>query len=190
LRIVAAPRSIGVRKALSAGVVLAAVLLALGVAGCGGDEDGSGSGDTTAVSAGNERLTPAQWSAYQASVADFADARKGAQEKLDTCPRSGTGDLDLLDECAGTSLDDLQAAAITLGETLAGFIGTVTGACAGSLNSFTQYATPFVASVEQLQQTLADDNVAGLANSISSVETALAGGTEERADFERDCSPL
>ena len=183
-------RPIGRSNALSFGAALATALLVLGFAGCGGDDEGSGSGDTTAVSAANERLTPEQWSAYQASIDDFADAREGAQEKLDTCPRSGTGDLDLVDECAGTSLDEVQVAAVTLGETLTGFIGTVPGACAGSLDSFTQYATPFVASVEQLQQTLADDNVAGLANSIASVETALAGGTEERADFERDCSPL
>jgi hypothetical protein len=170
-------------------MALVAVSLML-AAGCGGDDDSGGTAETTAASSGAERLTPDQWSEYRTAGEEFAAARKAAEAKLDSCPRSATGELDEYEACVGASLDALEDAATALGQTLTGFIGTVSGACETSLNAFTQYVSPFVASVDQLQKTLAADNVAGLANTTSSLQTALAGGQEESKSFERDCSPL
>jgi hypothetical protein len=165
-------------------------VVGLALAGCGGgDNEGNGSTDTTA-SAANTRLTPDQWSSYRAEQESFSATRKTAEKKIDTCPRSQTGTLDVFAKCVGPSLDELQTEAAMAGEVLKGFIGTVSGSCATALNDFTQYVTPFTASVEQLQQTLSDDNVSALANSTASLQTALQGGTQERETFERECAPL
>jgi hypothetical protein len=157
-------------------------------AGCGGSDSGSTATDTAAT-ATNERLTAEQWSAYQAAAEPFAAANAAALKKFDTCPKSGTGDTTVLAKCLGDTLTTLEAATRELTTTLAGLNGTVTGACATSLASYTSYTTPYLASVTSLQAAIDSENAAAFPNAYSNTQTAAKSGKQERTAFETDCAP-
>ena len=157
-------------------------------AGCGGSDSSSTPTDT-AGTASNERLTAEQWSTYQAAAEPFAAANTALLKKFDTCPKSGTGDTTVFAKCLGDTLTTVEAATRELTSTLAGFNGTVTGACATSLAAYTSYTTPYLASVTSLETAIDSANAAAFPNAYSNTQTAAKGGTKERTAFETDCKP-
>jgi hypothetical protein len=183
-----------------------AVMLLVGLASAcgGGGSSGESSGattettstettatETTSTAAGkNERLTEAQWKQYQAVAAPLTKANATATARLAKCPAPApTQSIAPFEKCLGDSLTTLQAATQAAGKTLAGFTGTVTGACAASLDALLNYAQPYQASVAALQRAIDSRNLSGITSSVGNVQSAQKGGKTERAAFERDCRP-
>lgn len=173
------------------GIVLVAAMASVIVgvaAGCGSSDSESTATDT-AASGGNERLTAEQWSDYQAVAEPFTAANAAVLKKFDSCPRSGTGDATVFAKCVGDTLTTLETATQELRTTLAGFNGTVTGMCATSLAAYTNYTTPYLASITSVQAAIDSENAAAFTSAYSNAQTAAKGGKEERAAFEADCAP-
>lgn len=169
-------------------VVAAASVLAVLAAGCGGSDSGSTATDTSG-SGQNERLTAEQWAAYEAAAAPFKAANTELLKKYNACPKSGTGDTTVFAKCLGDSLTTVEAATRELTSTLAGFNGTVSGTCATSLDAYTNYTTPYLASITSMQSAIDTENAAAFTNAYASAETAATGGKAERTAFETDCAP-
>src|SRR5262245_56300544 len=134
------------------GAVVAALLLA--VAGCGGDDGGEASTTTTTTetsSSGASRLTEEQWSQYQSDADAFVSARAAATKKLDDCPSTTAK---ILSTSIGSTLDDLESATKTLGETLSEFTSTVAGECQDATAEFITYVTPYVNAIQSLQSAI------------------------------------
>jgi hypothetical protein len=188
-------------KAIAVLGSLAAVLLVGLAPACGGGgSSGESNGTTTESTASettsttgagkNERLTQAQWKQYEAVAAPLTKANANAAARLAKCPAPApTQSIAPFEKCLGDSLTELQTATQAAGKTLAGFTGTVTGACAASLDALLNYAQPFQASVAALQRAITDRNISGITSSLANVQSAQKGGKSERADFERDCKP-
>ena len=175
------------RSRIVRGASLALVLIGI-AAGCGGSDTETVATDT-AASGGNARLTTEQWATYEPVAASFEAANSAALKKFDTCPRSGTGDTTLFTTCLGGTLTTLESATRALGDTLAGFNGTVTGMCATSLAAYNTYTTPYLASISSMQSALDSENAAAFTSAYSNAQTAAKGGKEEKAAFETDCKP-
>jgi len=174
---------IGIVRAVAAAFVLAVL-----VAGCGGSDSETTATDTSA-SVQNERLTSEQWTTYEAAAEPFKAANTEMLKKFDTCPRSGTGDTTVFAKCLGDSLTTVEAATRELTSTLAGFNGTVSGTCATSLAAYTNYTTPYLASITSMQSAIDSENASAFTNAYSNAQTAAKGGKEERTAFETDCAP-
>lgn len=168
--------------------VAAALALAALAAGCGGSDSETSSGETSTVAV-NERLTADQWDAYQAAAGPFTEANTAMLKKIDACPRSGTGDTTVFSACLGDTLTTVTDATRELTTVLAGFNGTVSGACATALDAYTNYTTPYLASITSMQQAIDSENASALTSSYSNAQTAASGGKEERATFEQECAP-
>ena len=82
-----------------------------------------------------------------------------------------------------------EAAGRALGATLAGFNATVSGACATSLAAYSNYTTPYLASVTSVQSAIDTENAAALTNASTNLEQTLSGGKDEKTSFEADCKP-
>jgi hypothetical protein len=170
--------------------VAAACVLAVVAAGCGGsDSESTTTATDTSASVQNERLTSEQWATYEAAAEPFKAANTEMLKKFDTCPRSGTGDTTVFAKCLGDSLTTVQAATRELTTTLAGFNGTVSGTCATSLAAYTNYTTPYLASITSMQSAIDSENAAAFTNAYSSAQTAAKGGKEERAAYETHTAP-
>jgi hypothetical protein len=168
------------------GAVLAALLLA--VAGCGGGSDETTTTTTTTESgSGASRLTEEQWTEYQTERDAFVSARDAAAKKLQDCP---TTSAKVLSTCIGSSLDDLQAAATTLGDTLTGFTTTVSGQCKDDTASLITYVTPYVNAIGTLQSAIDAGNVGAIPAAEETLQTLNQGGAQERKDFEKSCAPV
>ena len=170
-------------------VAAAALLVVALAAGCGGSGSDTTATEVGSTAAANERLTAAQWDDYQAVAEPFSAANAAALKKFDTCPRSGTGDTTVFATCLGDTLTTLEDATVALRDTLAGFNGTVTGACAESLDAYTNYATPYAASISSMQSAIDEGNVSAFTSAYSNAQTAAKGGKDERTAFEQDCAP-
>lgn len=167
---------------------LAFVVMGL-AAGCGDSDSGSTTATDTSATGGNARLASDQWAAYEAVAEPFAAANAAMLKKFDTCPRSGTGDTTVFSKCLGDTVAEVDAATRALGATLAGFNATVTGACATSLAAYSNYTTPYLASITSIQAAIDSENAAAFTNAYSNAQTAAKGGTEQRTAFESDCEP-
>lgn len=168
------------------GAALAALILA--VAGCGGgDDESSATTTTTETSSGASRLTEEQWAEYQTDAKAFVSARDAASKKLQDCP---TTSAKVLSTCIGSSLDDLQAAATTLGDTLTGFTSTVSGQCQDDTAALITYVTPYVNAIGSLQETIDSGNVSEIPAAEDTLQTLNQGGAQERKDFEKSCAPV
>lgn len=170
------------------GAVLAALLLA--VAGCGGDDGGEASTTTATTetsTSGAARLTEAQWSEYQTQRDAFASARDTAEKKLEDCPSTSAK---ALSTCIGSSLDDLESAAKSLGDTLSGFAPTVSGQCQDDTAAFLTYVTPYVNAIQSLQSAIDAGNVSEVPAAEDTLQTLNTGGAQERKDFEKSCAPV
>jgi hypothetical protein len=169
-----------------AGLALVAVAVAIVAAGCdGGDDTTATTTTTTTASEGNTRLTADQWSAYQTSKETFVGARDTATEKLQTCNDSS---VDEFNTCIGPSLDDVETAATDLGDTLAGFDGTVTGDCASALAVLEGYVKPYVNAVQTLQSAIDSGNAAEVSSAKTNLETLSTSGKDETESFEKACA--
>jgi hypothetical protein len=169
-------------KRFWASTALVAVLLA--ATGCGGGDDG-GSTTTETGAADVSRLTQEQWSAYMEAKTTFLSARAAAVAKLDACPDTSAA---VFETCVGSTLDDLESAATALGDTLTGFEGSVTGACASSTAALATYAAPYARAVQVLQDAIG--NAAQIPSAKSSLQTLTQGGSEETQAFEEACAPV
>jgi hypothetical protein len=181
------------------GSLAVGLLLGFAVA-CGGGGGSSASASETTETAAtettpaaavkNERLTQAQWKQYEAVAAPLTKANANANARLTKCPAPApTQSIAPFEKCLGDSLTVLQSATKAAGQTLASFTGTVTGACAASLDALLNYAQPYQASVAALQRAITDRNISGITSSVANVQSAQKGGKSQRADFERDCKP-
>jgi len=169
-------------------VAATALLVSALAAGCGGSGSDSTATDT-GTAATNETLTAGQWSDYQAVAEPFTAANAALLEKFDACPRSGTGDTTVFAKCLGDTLTTVVDTTTALRDTLAGFIGTVGGTCAESLDAYTNYTTPYLASITSMQEAIDEENVSAFTSAYSNAQTAAKGGKEERTAFETDCAP-
>lgn len=174
---------IGIVRAVAAAFVLAVL-----AAGCGGSDSGSTTTDTSG-SAQNERLTSEQWKTYEAAAEPFKAANTEMLQRFDTCPRLGTGDTTVFAKCLGDSPTTVEAATRELTSTLAGLNGTVSGTCATSLAAYTNYTTPYLASITSMQTAIDSENASAFTNAYTNAQTAAKGGKEERTAFETNCAP-
>jgi hypothetical protein len=174
---------IGIVPAVAAALVLAAL-----AAGCGGSDSETTPAETSTVAV-NERLTAEQWDSYQAASGPFTEANAAMLKKFDSCPRSGTGDTTVFAKCLGETLTTVTDTTQELTSVLAGFNGTVTGACATALDAYTNYTTPYLASITSMQQAIDSENASAFTNAYSNAKTAASGGKEERTTFETECAP-
>ena len=165
------------------GMALVATLVAIG-AGCGGGDDSAST--TTTATTGASRLTEDQWAAYQTSRDAFVKARDTAAEKLDTCSDAS---VNVFNACLGSSLDDVASAATALGDTLAGFDGTVSGDCASALGVLEGYVGPYVNAVQTLQDAIDSGNAAEVSSAKTNLETLSTSGKDETKAFETACAP-
>jgi hypothetical protein len=173
------------RKRWWAFVALALVVAVVG-AGCDGSDDSTATTATTTAETGGSRLTDEQWSAYQSASETFVSARDTAEKKLETCNDASVPEFDA---CIGSSLDDVESAATELGDTLDGFDGTVTGACASSLAVLQGYVKPYVNAVQTLQDAISSGNAAEVSSAKTTLEQLSTSGQEETQDFEQACAP-
>ncbi len=167
------------------GMALVVALVAIG-AGCGGGDDSSSTTTETAT-AGASRLTADQWASYQTAKDAFVSARDTAVKKLDTCSDPS---VNVFNACIGSSLDDVESAATALGETLAGFDGTVSGDCASALAVLEGYVAPYVNAVQTLQDATDSGNAAEVSSAKTNLETLSASGQDETRAFEKACVPV
>lgn len=178
------------RKNTVTGFVAVAFVVVGVAAGCGGsDSETDAAATDTASSAASPRLTVDQWAAYEAVATPFEAANQAMLKKFDSCPRSGTGDTTVFAKCLGDTLQTAEAAGRGLGATLAGFNAIVSGPCATSLAAYSNYTTPYLASVTSVQSAIDTENAAALTNASTNLEQTLAGGKEEKTSFEADCKP-
>jgi hypothetical protein len=174
--------------------LVVAVLLAALAAGCGGS---SGSGTTSTAApppattggAANQHLTSAQWQKYKADSAAFKAVNLPTLTKVAKCASAINPPAGYVEKCVGDSLTKLAQATAELDNDLRAFAGTVSGACAGALNSFIGYATQYQASIKTLRQQIPTNNTAAIYKSAGTLKTARQHGLQLATAFEQKCAP-
>ena len=157
-------------------------------AGCG---DSGSSGETTATSGANERLTSAQWEEYQTSGAALKEANVAATATLKKCSAtSGFQDSAALQACVGDTFTTLANATEDTYTTVEGFQDTVSGACATALAALLNNLGTFRASAAQMQTTIDSATLAGYPAASQDLQVSLTSGKTEAETFEKDCAPV
>lgn len=183
------------RTKLSLAVLTALVVLA---AGCGGSDSGSTStttGTDTSAAATNTRLTSEQWTQYTTVRTAFVKANTTAQARFNACANlaqsqaQSTATQQKFQQCVGNAYGDLATATQQVGDTLVGFDGTVSGACADALSGFLGYVQPYQRTAAQIQQSVDDADLTAYQSAGQDLETAATAAKGEVQSFEKACRP-
>ena len=176
-------------------VVVAVMLLASSLSGCGSSNSPAPAETTTettpvSTTAGSERLTTAQWQDYQTSRAALRKANARAATTFKACGNNVQFQTSgQMQKCTGNTYSTLATTAGDSYTLLTSFESTVAGACADSLAQLANYVGTFKASAANVQAKIDNQNVASYYSASSSLELARTSGRASVAPFERDCAP-
>jgi hypothetical protein len=165
---------------------LAAALVPLGAAACGGAEPSTPAETSGEQAATHERLSRRQAVGYEAAAAELDRASERAARRLGAC---ASDDLDLFFRCFSAPLTDLQVATAELLRALESARGAVTGACARSLDALARETEPYAGAAQALEDALRGGEAAAFPGARRDLGDVLGSGLEGTAAVERDCLP-
>jgi len=150
----------------AAGIVICAILAGAALAGCGGSSSNSESTtsttstttttSTTGGGGSHTRLTASQWSTYQTKNATFVSATNKGIAKFRSCGTAAgrTTNADQYVKCMGETPVQVISATTDLGQTLHGFVPSVSGQCMTTLNDYIGALYQWRSTVQSVQQSL------------------------------------
>jgi hypothetical protein len=167
--------------------------LALGVAGCGGDDDEASAEPATTASkaAPNQRLDQESWDEY---VAARNSARMVNDEAVKTFRRCrnllGTDvEAEKVKTCLGDSASSVVAEGQKLRGVLDGFSSEVGGECAAALEQLNGHVKLYISSVNAIALGVEQSNLPN-SQDIGASTAQLAKTRSEAAKFEAACKPV
>lgn len=171
------------------------IVSALALAGCGGSSSSSGetSGSTTAsTSTGgkNTRLSQASWNEYTAVAVKARSVNNPAIATFSRCRSVAVSaqDPDKVKACLGNSTSSVVTTGKQTLTELDKITSEATGACAKASQQLTGYVKIYVASVETVQTSVAQETLPSTA-SIDNASTALKHARAANTAFVAACKP-
>jgi hypothetical protein len=181
-----------VTLARSALLALLVGAICAGASACGGsDESGKSTTTTTTTSAaGNERLSSADWAAYQMAFADAQAVNADAVKAFTKCRNLVGTNADA--EKVKTCLGDATTAVVSEGQkflrVLEGF--DVSGACDAARLELVNYVRAYVSSVNGINRSLDAGSTASLGANVTNATHGLTEARKAEPKFTAACKPL
>jgi hypothetical protein len=180
-----------VTLARSALLALLVGAVCAGASACGGsDESGKSTTTTTTSAAANERLSSADWAAYQMAFADAQAVNADAVKAFTKCRNLVGTNADA--EKVKTCLGDATTAVVSEGQkflrVLEGF--DVSGACDAARLELVNYVRAYVSSVNGINRSLDAGSTASLGANVTNATHGLTEARKAEPKFTAACKPL
>jgi hypothetical protein len=172
---------------------LAAAVVGLVLAGCGGS-DGEADSTTpptvTTSDAANKRLSAASWDTYVTSATQAQKVNQAAIKTFSKCRDLIVRNMQSqqVQQCFGTTTSDVVTQGQKFLTTLQGFEGEVAGACAKALTDYQGYVKLYLSSVNALDTGL-DSSGPPNATQVDQAQGALVRARTSSKAFETSCKP-
>lgn len=176
--------------------VLLALAAALGLAGCGGDDDDSAE---TAASAGteasaepNKRLSEESWATYVETMTAAQAVNQKSVAAFATCRELMTGttvDEEATQKCLGTATVSVVEEGQKVLATLDDLDGEAGGACKEALDMLDGNIRFYTSSIQGIELSVQRGELPTSVE-IDGASEVLSGARAAAADVERDCKPV
>jgi hypothetical protein len=175
-------------------VTLLVGALCVGASACGGsDESGGGEATTTTTTSaagGNERLSSADWAAYQTALANAQAVNADAVKAFTRCRDLVGTNADA--EKVKTCLGDATTAVVTQGQKFLGVLEgfDVSGACDTARLELVNFVRAYVSSVNGINRSLDAGSTASLGANVTNATQGLTEARKAEPKFTAACKPL
>jgi hypothetical protein len=173
---------------------ICAVLAALALAGCGGDDDDEAAPTAaeTAVLAADEPLDQESWDGYvearDSAQAVNAEATKAFQRCRDLLATDAGEDVAQVEECLGSAVDDVVDEGEQFLAVLEGIEAEAGGACKGTATNLHGTVKLYVSTVNAIGLDLERESLP-TSNDVDSAVSALTAARAAGRAFDKECKP-